>query len=120
MPFLPDRLTSLACEQRGDGHAACSLDGCLCLCHEPPEVGVLSRRDRAMLDLHASAHGNIEATIRARFGVSPARHYQELFTLIDRQEARAHDPITVRRLLELRARRRADRGRPFGARTGRE
>jgi hypothetical protein len=73
-----------------------------------------------MLDLHASARGNIEATIRSTFGVSPARHYQELYVLIDRQEARAHDPITVRRLLELRAQRREARARPFGARTGPE
>jgi len=46
-----------------------------------------------------------DQAIRARFGWSPARYYQRLNWLIDRPEAWAADPVTVKRL-----RRRRDEG----------
>lgn len=52
--------------------------------------------------------GAKESAILVEFGVSATRYYQQLNALIDRPEALAHDPLTVRRLRRLRdGRRRA-------------
>jgi hypothetical protein len=53
-----------------------------------------------------------ERAIRERFGVSPARYYQRLNRLIDRQEALEADPMLVRRLRRLRESRRRKRFAP--------
>lgn len=59
--------------------------------------------------------GAKEAAIRDRFGLSATRYYQLLSTLIDRPDALAHDPLTVRRLQRLRdARRQARTSRRTG------
>ena len=72
----------------------------------------LSDRDLAMLDLERSwweKPGVKEQRVRELFDVSTTRYYQELNTLIDRQEALAHDPLLVKRLRRLRAERQRTR-----------
>lgn len=59
--------------------------------------------------------GSKEAAIRAELGLSSARYYQLLYTLIERPSALRHDPLLVRRLQRLRdSRVRARRSRTFG------
>jgi Protein of unknown function (DUF3263) len=77
---------------------------------EPPAE--LSDRDREILAFerqwwkHAGAK---EQAVRAKFAVSATRYYQLLNQLIDRPEALAHDPMTVKRLRRLRSRRQRQR-----------
>lgn len=47
--------------------------------------------------------------IRLHLGLTPARYHQALDRLIDRPDALAFDPMTVRRLRRLREARRARR-----------
>ena len=78
----------------------------------------LTDRDRAMLDFERtwwSEPGSKAAKIQARIGLSPARYYQILATLIGSSEAEAYDPLVVRRLRKLRSNRR--RARIEGGRT---
>lgn len=59
--------------------------------------------------------GAKEAAIRDHFGLSATRYYQLLSALIDRPDALAYDPLTVRRLQRLRdARRQARASRRTG------
>lgn len=61
--------------------------------------------ETAILDLERSWFkyaGRKDTEIRERFGLTPTRYYQQLSALLDRPEALAHDPLTVRRLLRLR------------------
>ncbi|MDT0304205.1 DUF3263 domain-containing protein [Streptomonospora wellingtoniae] len=53
--------------------------------------------------------GSKEQAIREEFGFSPTRYYQLLNGLVDRPEALAFDPMTVKRLRRLRANRRRQR-----------
>ncbi|GAA1763852.1 MULTISPECIES: DUF3263 domain-containing protein [Streptomonospora] len=53
--------------------------------------------------------GSKEQAIREEFGFSPTRYYQLLNGLVDRPEALAFDPMTVKRLRRLRANRRRRR-----------
>lgn len=53
--------------------------------------------------------GSKEQAIRNEFGFSPTRYYQLLNGLVDRPEALAYDPMTVKRLRRLRANRRRQR-----------
>ncbi|RNL84014.1 DUF3263 domain-containing protein [Halostreptopolyspora alba] len=53
--------------------------------------------------------GSKEQAIRQEFGFSPTRYYQLLNGLVDRPEALAFDPMTVKRLRRLRANRRRRR-----------
>lgn len=72
----------------------------------------LTDRDRAILDFERtwwSEPGPKGAAIQDRIGVSPARYYQLLATLIGSAEAAAYDPLVVRRLRKLRATRRRAR-----------
>ncbi|PJJ61968.1 DUF3263 domain-containing protein [Compostimonas suwonensis] len=55
---------------------------------------------------HAGAK---EEAIRAEFGISSARYYQLLGTLIDSPAALVHDPLLVKRLLRMRDARTAAR-----------
>lgn len=67
-----------------------------------------------MLDLETSwwkYAGAKEEHVREHFGVSSTRYYQELNALIERPEALAAYPMTVRRLRRLRAARRLQRER---------
>ncbi len=72
----------------------------------------LTERDEAILAFerqwwrHAGAK---EQAIRQDFGLSAARYYQLLGTLIDSPAALAHDPMLVKRLQRLRDARTAAR-----------
>lgn len=59
--------------------------------------------------------GAKEQAIREQFDMSATRYYQILNALIDRPEARAAEPMIVKRLRRLRRERRARRGRPIGS-----
>lgn len=61
----------------------------------------------------AARLGGRETAIREAFGVSVARYYQMLNTLIDSPLALRHDPLLVRRLQRLRETRRQARARTF-------
>ena len=68
----------------------------------------LTDEQRAMLDFereHWRYLGSKDAEVRERFGRSLASYQQELSALLDRPEALAHAPATVRRLRRLRQRR---------------
>lgn len=75
----------------------------------------LTDTEREILDLERTwfkYDGIKEQVIRDRFGVSRTRYYQLLRELLQREEAMAHDPLLVRRLLRLqetRARSRSAR-----------
>ena len=72
----------------------------------------LTDTELAMLELERSwftVAGTKDAAIRARFGLSSAAYYQALNALIERPDAVAADPLTVRRLVRMRDRRRAER-----------
>jgi hypothetical protein len=73
-----------------------------------------------LLDFERQAWGSAVAkhlAVRERFGVSPARYYQQLNRLIDRPEALQYDPMLVQRLRRLREIRRRTR---FATRLGSE
>jgi hypothetical protein len=77
----------------------------------------LTDRDRAILDFERSwwqASGSKTAAIRDRLDLSPARYYQLLGVLVTTPDAARYDPLLVRRLRRLQARRRRARmeGRP--------
>ena len=75
----------------------------------------LSERQQAILDFERTwwqLEGSKETAIRERFALSTTRYYQLLNELLDSPEAAEYDPLVVRRLQRLRARRRRAR---FGA-----
>ncbi|MDH2430428.1 DUF3263 domain-containing protein [Sphaerisporangium sp. TRM90804] len=78
----------------------------------PHASGELTARERELLAFerqwwrHAGAK---EQAIRETFGISATRYYQLLGRLVERPEALAHDPMTVKRLRRLRASRRRER-----------
>lgn len=66
----------------------------------------LTDRELAMLALERAWWRNPAAKaerIRAEFGVTPIRYYQQLRVLIERPEALAADPVLVRMLLRRAA-----------------
>jgi hypothetical protein len=72
----------------------------------------LTDEQRAMLDFerhHWRYLGDKESEVRARFGRSLAGYQRELNELLDRPEALAHAPATVRRLRRQRQKRLAQR-----------
>lgn len=79
-----------------------------------PASPELDERDAAILRFerqwwkHA---GTKEQAIRDSFGFSATRYYQLLNAIIDRPEALAFDPMTVKRLRRVRAQRLARRHR---------
>lgn len=84
----------------------------------------LSERDIAILEFEhrwGEHNGTKGQAIRDQFGLSAARYYQVLNTLIDSAAALAHDPMLVRRLLRVRDARsearstRADLARSVGS-----
>lgn len=84
----------------------------------------LDDRDRAILDFERSwwmQAGSKSAAIRAQLGLSPARYYRLLAALTASTEAHGYDPLLIRRLRRLQARRRRARieGRPAVQRRGR-
>jgi len=77
-------------------------------------VGDLDQRDRDLLDFAALTWknpGRRESAILDRFGMSAARYHQAVLALLDRTEAWAYAPTTVKRLLRLRDRARDARSR---------
>jgi len=73
-------------------------------------TNMLTDTEARMLDLEASwwkYAGAKEAHILAAFDMTATRYYQVLSRLIERPEALAAQPMTVRRLLRLRDERRA-------------
>ncbi|MFF5616423.1 DUF3263 domain-containing protein [Streptomyces sp. N1] len=79
---------------------------------EPDSADGLSEQDRAVLALEARGWqrpGTKERAIREQLGLSPTRYYQLLGALLDDPAALRHDPVTVNRLRERRAARRAAR-----------
>jgi len=82
----------------------------------------LSDRDRAILDFERSwwlEPGPKETAIQQQLQVSSTSYYRALGELIDSADALAYDPLVVRRLRRLRARRRARDERRSGERPGR-
>jgi hypothetical protein len=78
-----------------------------------PSPAGLTDIERSILEverLHWKYLGAKEAFIRDRFGWSPVRHFQKLHALIQRPEAMAYDPQTVRRVQRLVEQRRTQRG----------
>jgi hypothetical protein len=73
---------------------------------------MLNDREKELLQI-AGAHykypGAREAHVRERFGIGPTAFYVEVNQIINRPDALEHDPLTVKRLLRLRDRRRAAR-----------
>lgn len=77
-----------------------------------PERYELTERDREILAFERQwwkYAGAKEQAVRATFELSATRYYQLLNQLIDRPEALAHDPMTVKRLRRLRSRRQRQR-----------
>jgi hypothetical protein len=75
--------------------------------------------EKAILDFEGTwwkYAGAKEQEIRERFEISATRYYQILNALVDRPEARVYAPVTVKRLLRIRAARRTGRPRPYAAR----
>ncbi|TQN27629.1 uncharacterized protein DUF3263 [Haloactinospora alba] len=78
----------------------------------PAEEPELSERERRILEFESQwwkFEGSKEQAIRSTFDFSPTRYYQLLNALVDRPEALAFDPLTVKRLRRLRANRRRQR-----------
>ncbi|WP_084469075.1 DUF3263 domain-containing protein [Nocardiopsis trehalosi] len=72
----------------------------------------LTDRERRILAFERQwwkLEGSKEQAVRDAFGLSPTRYYQLLNGLVDRPEALAFDPMTVKRLRRLRAARRRRR-----------
>lgn len=73
---------------------------------------MLSDRERDVLDFEALVWkyaGAKEAEIRERFGWSSVQHSQVVQALLERPDALAYAPMTVRRLQRLRDARRMQR-----------
>jgi hypothetical protein len=72
----------------------------------------LTDTEMAMLELERSWFtyaATKDEAISERFGMTTTVYYQALNALIDRPDALAADPLTVRRLVRMRDRRRAAR-----------
>ncbi len=72
----------------------------------------LTDTEMAMLELERSWFtyaATKDEAISDRFSMTPTAYYQALNALIDRADAVAVDPLTVRRLVRMRDRRRAER-----------
>lgn len=72
----------------------------------------LTQRDLAIIELERTwwaEDGSKESLIRERFGLSTSRYYDILSDIVDSEEALEFDPLVVRRLRRLRARRRRAR-----------
>jgi hypothetical protein len=86
-------------------------------------VVALSEREQAILDFERSwwmRDGSKEAAVKEELGLSSARYYQLLGSLLSRDDALAYDPLLVRRLRRLRDRRRRARFEGPSATPGRQ
>ncbi len=71
---------------------------------------MLTKREKAVLDFERSwwlVPGPKDRAIQEHLGMSATRYYQILRGMVDSFEAEAYDPMTVRRLRRVRARRAA-------------
>ena len=76
---------------------------------------MLSKRDKAVLDFERSwwlVPGPKDRAVQEHLGMSAGRYYQILRDLLDDTEAMTYDPLTVRRLLKVRAERVRRRPEP--------
>ena len=83
----------------------------------------LSEREQAILDFERSwwmRDGSKEAAVKEELGLSSARYYQLLGSLLSRDDALAYDPLLVRRLRRLRDQRRRARFEGPSATPGRQ
>ena len=67
---------------------------------------MLSERDRAVLDFERSwwlLPGPKDRAIEEHLGMSAARFYTVLRTLLDEPDAMNYDPLTIRRLQKVRS-----------------
>lgn len=72
----------------------------------------LSEHERALLDFEREAwllSARKNDAIRARLSMSPSTYYRALHALLERPEAVAYDPLTVRRLRKRREQARRSR-----------
>ncbi len=74
---------------------------------EPTRVvdAVLSERDRSILDFERDWKRHAEAkedAVHTEFGLTAARYYQVLNTVIDLPAALVYDPMLVKRLQRMR------------------
>lgn len=79
---------------------------------------MLSDLDRALLDFEARWPGHTSAkeeAVRADLDLAPARYYQLLGRLIEREDALAYDPLLTGRLRRGRDDRRRERDRRMSA-----
>jgi hypothetical protein len=79
---------------------------------------VLSDLDHSLLDFEGRWPGHTSAkeeAIRAELELAPARYYQLLGRLIDREDALAADPLLIGRLRRSRDARRRERARRMSA-----
>jgi hypothetical protein len=78
-------------------------------------MGNLTVREHMVLDFEGRGwwryQGAKVTTVRKELGYSDTTYYQVLNDLIDRPEAMAYAPLTVKRLRRLREQRRAQRSR---------
>lgn len=75
-------------------------------------ASVLTDVEREMLEVERlwwKYAGAKEQVIREKFDMSTTRYYQVLNALIDTESALAHDPLLVKRLRRVRARRQRER-----------
>lgn len=72
----------------------------------------LTERDMAIIEFERTwwaEESSKESIIRERFELSTTRYYEILSELVDSEEAYQFDPLVIRRLRRLRARRRRAR-----------
>jgi Protein of unknown function (DUF3263) len=72
----------------------------------------LTPHDEALLDFERECWtrpGRKEDEIRAQFSISPSSYYRALHALIERSDAAAYDPLTVRRVRKRREQGRRSR-----------
>lgn len=66
-------------------------------------MAVLSREEKAILEFERfwGTAGPKDAAIESVLGLTSARYYELLVSLVARRTAMDHDPLTVRRVLRL-------------------
>jgi hypothetical protein len=75
---------------------------------------VLTSREQSIVDFERSwwlIPGPKDQAIREHLGMSATQYYRILRALVERQDARDYDPLTIRRLQRLRSKRRRGGGR---------
>ena len=79
---------------------------------DPDDLHGLDGRDRAILDFEREwwrYAGHKEQAIREHFDMSTTAYYRAVNELIDQDAAMAYDPMLVKRMRRMRARRNQQR-----------